>query len=419
MTNQPVTIPEDYGDFLSLLKERIRSAQGLAALSIHRHLVLLYWQIGRDILARQEQAGWGAKVIDRLANDLRRAFPEMKGLSARNLKYMRALAEAWPDEKIVQQLVAQIPWGHNVRLLDAIKDPAHREWYIRQTIEHGWSRSVLIHQIESNLFERQGRAVTNFKRTLPAPQSELAQQLIKDPYNFDFLSLAPEARERELHRGLLGHLREFLIELGVGFAYVGSEYHLSVGDRDFYVDLLFYHLKLRCFVVFDLKISEFEPEFAGKMGFYLSAVDDALRQSHDQPTIGIILCKQKNKVIVEYALRDMSKPVGVSEYRLTPSLPLALKGQLPAFETLDVDAPPSSEKPILGFVQVTLGTGESIDAALQAIRHITGVSVYQTFGAVDFMVVVPVKSPNNIIEVIQQITAALPDSKTSTLLAFE
>ena len=226
------------------------------------------------------------------------------------MKYMRAFYEAYPDETIVQQLAAQIPWFHNCVLLDKVKRPEERVWYIRQNISHGWSRNVLVHQIESGLYERQGRALVNFDRTLPAPQSELARQILKDPYNFDFLTLGKEAQERDLEAALLSHLREFLLELGVGFAFVGSQYHLEVGDQDFYIDLLFYHLNLRCYVVIDLKVSEFRPEFAGKMNFYLSAVDDILRHAEGGPSIGIVLCKTKNRIIVEYALKGISQRCG-------------------------------------------------------------------------------------------------------------
>ena len=328
---------EGYAELFDQLRARIESARLRASLAVNRELVLLYWSIGRDILDRQARLGWGAKVVDQLAADLRRAFPEMKGLSPRNLKYMRAFAEAWPDEQIVQQAVAQIPWGHNVRLLDRVADPAEREWYVRQTVEYGWSRNVLVHQIESKLFERQGRALTNFDRSLPAPQSELAQQVLKDPYVFDFFPLGHEARERDLERGLLDHIRHFLLELGVGFAFVGSQYRLEVGGQDYYLDLLFYHLKLRAFIVVDLKIGEFEPEHAGKMGFYLQAVDDMLRHPADQPSVGIILCKTKNEVIVEYSLKSVDKPVGVSSYRLAESLPEPLKGSLPTIEQLEAE----------------------------------------------------------------------------------
>ncbi len=337
MTEHLSPVVEGYDDFLRDLKERIRSAQVKAALAVSHELVTLYWNVGRQLIAEQMRRGWGAKVIDRLAADLRHAFPEMKGFSPRNLKYMRALAEAYPDAEFVQQVVAQIPWGHNLRILDAVNDPDERKWYLRQTIEHGWSRNVLVHQIESQLYQRQGKALTNFAHTLPAPQSELAQQLLKDPYTFDFLTLGDAAFERDLERGLLAHLREFLLELGIGFAFVGSQQHLDVGGQDFYLDLLFYHLRLRCFVVIDLKISEFQPEFVGKMNFYLSAVDDLLKHPNDQPSIGIILCKTKNNVIVEYALRDTNKPMGVSTYQLTESLPKQLKGSLPTIEELEAE----------------------------------------------------------------------------------
>jgi predicted nuclease of restriction endonuclease-like (RecB) superfamily len=253
----------------------------------------------------------------------------MTGLSARNLSYMRAFADAWPDREFVQQVVALLPWGHNVRLLDAVKAPSEREWYARQAIENGWSRNVLVHQIESGLRGRQGGALTHFSRTLPAEQSELAQQILKDPYSFDFLSLGPETLERDLERGLIEHLGTLILELGKGFAFVGRQYQLEVGGQDYYLDLLFYHLRLRCFVVVDLKMEDFKPEFAGKMNFYLSAVDDQLRHPDDQPTIGIILCKGRNAVIVEYALRDTSKPMGVARYRLSPILPDQLRHELP------------------------------------------------------------------------------------------
>jgi predicted nuclease of restriction endonuclease-like (RecB) superfamily len=250
---------------------------------------------------------------------------------------MRALAEAWPDKAIVQQAVAQIPWGHNVRLLDLVKNAEERQWYIEQAIMNGWSRNVLVIQIESSLCRRQGKALTNFQATLPAPQSDLAQQLIKDPYNFDFLTLTKEARERDLERGLLEHLRQFLIELGVGFAFVGSQVPLEVGGEEFKLDLLFYHLKLRCFVVIDLKMTPFKPEYAGKMNFYLAAVDDRLRHPDDQPSIGLVLCKAKNRIIAEYALRNVATPIGISEFRHLEQLPEQLKGTLPTIEEIEAE----------------------------------------------------------------------------------
>lgn len=342
MNTRMTESPRDYAELLAGLKRRIRTARLRAAQAVNRELVLLYWSIGRDILARQRAEGWGTKVIERLAVDLRRAFPEMTGISARNLKYMRAFAEAWPEEEFVQQVVAQLPWGHNTLLLDAVKPPDQRAWYARRAIENGWSRSVLGHQIEGGLFARQGGALTNFSRTLPAEQSELAQQLIKDPYSFDFLSLGPDMLERDLERGLIEHVRSLILELGKGFAFVGSQYPLEIGGQDFYLDLLFYHLRLRCFVVVELKVEGFKPEFAGKMNFYLSAVDDQLRHPDDQPSIGIILCKGRNEVIVEYALRDTSKPMGVAQYRLSPALPEQLKRDLPTIEDLAQEFPAMS-----------------------------------------------------------------------------
>ena len=324
-----------YKALLAGLKRRIQEAQVRAGLAVNRELVLLYWSIGREILVRQDREGWGAKVIDSLARDLHQSFPEMKGLSPRNLKYMRALAEAWPEESIVQQAAAQIPWFHNCTLLDKVKDPLERLWYTQQTIANGWSRNVLILQIESGLYRRQGKAISNFEIALPMPQSDLAQQLLKDPYNFDFLTLGKDARERDIERGLLDHLRQFLLELGSGFAFVGSQVPLEVGGEDYHLDLLFYHLKLRCFIVAELKVGTFRPEYAGKMNFYLSAVDDLLRHPTDQPSIGLILCRSKEGIVVEYALRDIGKPMGIAEFRLTESLPESLKSTLPSIEELE------------------------------------------------------------------------------------
>ena len=326
---------DSYAQFLADLKSRIQAAQIRASLAVNRELVLLYWQIGRDILDRQERESWGAKVIDRLSFDLKRAFPEMKGFSPRNLKYMRRFAEAWAEEEFVQQVAAQLPWFHNCVLLDKVSGRDERVWYARAAIQHGWSRAILVHQIEGGLHRRQGKAITNFDRALPLPQSDLAQEITKDPYNFDFLTLDKEAHERDLERGLLDHLRQFLLELGIGFAFVGSQYRLTVGNEEFYIDLLFYHLKLRAYVVVDLKMRAFEPEFAGKMNFYLSAVNDLLRHPDDQPSIGIILCKTRERFVAEYALRDINKPIGISEYRLAESLPEKLQESLPTIEELE------------------------------------------------------------------------------------
>jgi predicted nuclease of restriction endonuclease-like (RecB) superfamily len=315
----------DYPLLLEDLKTRIRTAQVKAALALNRELVLLYWEIGQQILESQRREGWGAKVIDRLSNDLRQAFPDATGFSPRNLKYMRAFAEAWPDEAFVQEALAQITWYHNITILDKVKDPAVREFYIRHTTLHGWSRAVLVHQIESNLHQRQGKALNNFDRALPAPQSDLAREILKDPYIFNFLG--PEAAEREIEKGLVAQVRKFLLELGAGFALVGTQVHLEVDGQDFYLDLLFYHLHLRCFVVVDLKAGEFQPEHAGKMSFYLSAVDHHLRHPDDQPTVGLILCKTKSRLVAEYTLRGLQSPVGVATYQRMPE---HLRGALPS-----------------------------------------------------------------------------------------
>jgi len=326
-----------YAEFLNELKARIRAAQTRAAVSVNRELIQLYWEIGQQILARQADEGWGRSIVEQLSRDLRREFPEMKGFSPRNLWNMRRFAEAYPDGSILQQLVAEVPWGHNVLLLNSVKNASQREWYIRKSIEHGWSRSVLSHKIDTKLFERQGAAPTNFERTLPPSQSDLAQQALKDPYVFDFLTLDAEAHERDIETGLVEHIRDFLVQLGVGFAFVGRQVHLEVGDQDFFIDLLFYHLKLRCYVVIELKAVAFKPEHAGKLNFYLSAVDDLLRHKDDQPTIGLLICKTRDNVVAEYALRGMTQPIGISEYQtqLTESLPPALKGSLPEIKDLE------------------------------------------------------------------------------------
>ena len=326
-----------YQSLLVSLKQRIQSAQIRAGLAVNRELVLLYWSIGNQILARQQSEGWGAKVIDSRSRDLRRAFPEMQGLSPRNLKYMKAFAQAWPENPIMQQLAAQLPWFHSCVLLDKVKNSAERIWYTQQAIANGWSRNILVMQIDAGLYRRQGKAVTNFQQTLPAPQSDLANEILKDPYNFDFLTLSTQARERDIERGLLEHIRQFLIELGVGFAFVGSQYPLEVDGEDYRLDLLFYHLHLRAFMVIDLKAGAFKPEYAGKMNFYLSVVDDRLKHPGDQPSIGLILCKSKSRIVVEYALRDTAKPMGIAEFRHLEALPESFRGSLPTIEELEAE----------------------------------------------------------------------------------
>ena len=327
--------PEGYADWLADLKGRIHSAQQRATLAVNRELVLLYWQIGRDILARQAAQGWGARVIDRLAHDLRSAFPDMKGFSRANLMYMRALAEAWPDEAIVQQLVGRLPWGHNLVLLTRLKNADQRVAYAQAVIAHGWSRNVLNLHIEAKRLERSGQAQTNFEATLPAPHSDLAVESLKDPYRLDFLGLAREAGEREIEHALVRHVTEFLLELGAGFAFVGRQVLLDVAGDEFFIDLLFYHLKLRCYVVIELKAGKFKPEHLGQLIFYLTAVDAQIKHPQDGPTIGLLLCKGKNKVVAEYALRSHVQPPGVAEYQLVEALPPELQTSLPSIEQIE------------------------------------------------------------------------------------
>jgi predicted nuclease of restriction endonuclease-like (RecB) superfamily len=336
----------EYGELLDVVRERIRAARFRASVALNHELVVLYWEIGHEILTRQQASGRGARVIERLAEDLHREFPDIRGLSRTNLLYTRAFAEAYPDPQVVQQFMGQIPWGHNIVLLDKTRALDERLWYARQVIDHGWSRNVLVHQVESGLYARQGRAVTNFRRTLPAAQSDLAAELLKDPYHFAFINSGFDLEERELERALLAHVRDFLLELGVGFALVGSQYRLEVGGQDYWLDLLFYHIRLKCYVVVDLKVGSFKPEYAGKMNFYLSALDDRLRQEGDGPSIGLVLCKERNRVVAEYTLRGIANPIGVAEYRLMDALPARLRESLPSPEQLQsglVDAPAEGE----------------------------------------------------------------------------
>ena len=324
---------DNYEALLNGLKQRIRSSQVKAAIAVNQELILLYWQIGREILARQKEEGWGKKVITRLAKDLKREFPDMKGFSARNLGYMKSFAEAWPDETILQQLAAKIPWFHNCTLLDKVKDPTERRWYVQETIDNGWSRNILTAQIDSGLYQREGSPVTNFERTLPPLQSDLAQQIVKDPYHLDFLTISKDVKEQELERALVKHMRDFLLELGVGFSFVGHHYQLNIGGEDFYLDLLFYHLELRCFIIIELEMGNFKAEYSGRMNLYISAIDEQKRKEHDQPTIGIVLCKTKNKTIAEYALRNLRNPIAVATHKL----PETLQNELPSAEQLQTE----------------------------------------------------------------------------------
>jgi len=354
-------IDDNYTVTIGQITKEIEAARLKASISVNRHLLMLYWKIGNIILEQQNAEGWGTKVIERLSNDLRKEFPDMKGTSPRNLKYMRAFAEAYPefvqqaaaqindvsivqplvaqnhnsDILFVQPLVAQIPWAHNLAILDRIKSPQERLFYVKKTLENNWSRNVLIHQIESGLYNRQGKAVSNFVQTLPASQSDLAKEMLKDPYKFDFLNLSEEYFEKDLEDALVNHITKFLLELGAGFSYVGRQYHLEIGGEDFYIDLLFYHLRLRSYVVIELKTGKFIPEYASKLNFYLSAVDDMLKYKTDNPTLGILICKEHNKVIAEYALRDINKPIGVAAYELTQAIPENLKGSLPTIEEIE------------------------------------------------------------------------------------
>lgn len=394
----------DYATLLADIKSRIRTAQVKAALAVNSELISLYWNIGRAIVQRQKDERWGKSVVEQLSRDLQAEFPGMEGISTGNIWRMRSFYLAYSPEILAQAArelpgreklpqavadllvrklaqparelsaarklqqpvgemtptpkpqrpvaetppdpLANIPWGHNIVLLEKLKDPAIRLWYAQQTIANGWSRAMLVHWIESDLYKRQGSAVTNFKTALPVPQSDLAEQIIKDPYNFDFLTLAPDAAERELELALVDQITRFLIELGAGFAFVGRQVPLEVDGQDFSLDLLFYHLHLRCFIVIDLKVGDFKPEFAGKMNFYLSAVDDQMRKEHDAPSIGLILCKTRSRVIAEYALRHLARPVGVARYetKLTETLPSKLAKQLPSIKQIEAQLSPPVSK---------------------------------------------------------------------------
>ncbi len=327
--------PEGYNSWLASLKQRIQSAQQRATLSVNRELVLLYWHIGRDILERQQAQGWGAKVIDQLARDLTAAFPDMKGFSRRNLMYMRSFAEEWPDSEFVQQVVAQLPWGQNLLLLTKLKTREEREWYAAKAIEHGWSRNVMWHHISTALHLRSGNAVTNFEQRLPSPDSELAQQTLKDPYLFDFLGVSNEALERDIEGAMVRHVTKLLMELGEGFAFAGRQVHVEVADENFYIDLLFYNYRLHRFLVVELKGGSFKPEHAGQLNFYVTLVDEHLKNEDDKPTIGLLLCKQQHRIVAEYALRGMTQPIGIAEYKL--ELPEDLARYLPSIEQIEAE----------------------------------------------------------------------------------
>lgn len=335
MTMTELTSKAEYGSWLAGLKQRIQAAQQRATLSVNRELVLLYWQIGRDILERQQAQGWGAKVIDQLAKDLMTAFPDMKGFSRSNLMYMRAFHEAWPEEPIVQQLVGQLPWGQNLLLLTKLKTREERQWYAAKAIEHGWSRNVMWHHISTQLQQRTGQAVTNFDQRLPSPDSELAQQTLKDPYLFDFLGVSNEAHEREIETAMTRHVTKMLMELGEGFAFVGRQVPVEVDGQDFFIDLLFYNYRLHRFLVVELKAGDFKPEHVGQLNFYVTLVDEKIKSDEDKPTLGLLLCKQQHRVVAEYALRGMTQPIGIAEYKL--QLPDDVAKYLPTIAQIEAE----------------------------------------------------------------------------------
>lgn len=322
-----------YLSVIESIKTEISKAQYNAALQVNKELTLLYYHIGRII---NEHKSWGNKFIDNLARDIKIAYPNSTGYSVRNLKYMAKFAAEYPDEEFVQTVSAQIPWSHNVAIVEKVKKVKQREWYIKKTLENGWSYNVLVHQIESGLYERQAIAqkISNFESLLPAPQSELAVQTMKDPYVFDFIPFKEDMVERDIENALVKDVTALLLELGTGFAFLGNQYHLNVGGDDFYIDLLFYNLNLRCYVVIELKTGDFKPEYAGQLNFYLSAVDAQLKKDTDNPTIGLLLCKNKNNLVAEYSLKDMSKPMGISEYKISSVLPEELSQQLPSVEDI-------------------------------------------------------------------------------------
>jgi len=367
--NNEISIKTQYNELFVQLKQHIRSVQAKAALAVNTSLIQLYWNTGKMIAENQALFEGRNNYVAQLEKDLKEEFSDIKGFSRANLFFIRKFFQFYSGESLVEQLVRLeentttkimvqqlvalnqenpvqqtvrlpmalflVPWGHHVVIINKIKQVDEAIFYIQQTIEHNWSRAILTLQIEQNLFGRQGKAITNFKNTLPEQQALMAALILKDPYNFGFLTLEPKVQELDIEKQLTKHITKFLLELGKGFAFIGRQYPLIIGDKDYRLDLLFYHIRLRCFVVIDLKAVEFEPEFAGKMNFYLSAVDDLLKTDTDQPSIGIILCKNKNKLEVEYALRGMNKPIGVSEFTVTQALPAELKSNLPTVEEFE------------------------------------------------------------------------------------
>jgi predicted nuclease of restriction endonuclease-like (RecB) superfamily len=337
MSKTLLTLPTDYAEWLGNLKQRIRGARQKAVLSANQEQIRLYHDIGREILLRQDQQGWGAKVIDQISVDLRAAFPDMKGFSSRNLKYMSYFAKMCPNGKIGQQPTAQLPWFHLVTLLTKVSDPSEREWYAQQAVEQSWPRVTLEVQIKNKLHIRQGAAVTNFAERLASQHAGLATEILKDPYHFDFLGLGDEAHEKDIEGALIRHITRFLLELGAGFAFLGRQFRLEVEGDEFFIDLLFYHTRLKCYVVVELKATPFKPEHAGQLNFYLAAVDAQIKAPDDKPTIGLLLCKTKNRLVAEYSLSGIDKPMGVAEYQLVRALPEPLDTNLPTIEELETE----------------------------------------------------------------------------------
>ncbi len=327
---------QSYVNLLQNLKQEISTARIRAHLAVNKEMITLYWKIGNQILERQKEEGWGTKVIENISKDLRKEFPEMKGLSARNLVYMQTFARTYPDFQFTQEVLAQITWYHNITILDKIKNQEERQFYISKTIANGWSRNTMVIQIETDLYSRQGKTISNFKHKLSDAQSDLVQNTLKDPYIFDFLTVSEKFKEKEIENELVKHIEKFLLELGAGFAFVGRQYKISIGKEDYFIDLLFYHLKLRCYVVIELKTGKFKPEHTGKLNFYLSAVDDILKHKHDNPSIGILLCKDKGEQVkAEYALKDIHKPIGLAQYQIRENLPEDIHTSLPSIEELE------------------------------------------------------------------------------------
>ncbi len=332
-------MPVGYESFITELKNRIRQERLKTVLAANASMLIMYWDIGNAILKKQQEEGWGAKVVDRMSHDLKEEFPDMNGFSPRNLKYMRKFAETWPDKKIVQAPLAQINWYHNIALMEKLKNREERLWYCKMCIENGWSRNILVFQIESDSYRRTGKTANNFEVALPPEDSDMADQIFKDPYVFDFLGTADIRKERELENKLIEHLEKFLIELGQGFAFVGRQVHLEFSSKDFYIDLLFYHLKLRCYVVVELKAGEFEPGQVSKLNMYMNIVDDLMRHPDDKKTIGLLLVKQKDHTIAKYSLAGYTNPIGVAEWEkmIVDNLPEDLKPSLPSIEEIEAE----------------------------------------------------------------------------------